>query len=212
MARSQLSRTIRYAQLLVPQPDLRATVRRWQARALAQLGPVVGILILACAALWAVAEYAAFKAELRVAETNRYLAQFHEPPVADAWRRLSTTWQAEGDRQDALLQRLAGLSGAELSTGLRDYRWFVMATIADHRLERDIDTVLQFYRRLALCIRIGSCDQSAAAAQLGDTPWRFRNQHYFHLESEYAGENIEAELELISPRPRAVHERVAAVS
>lgn len=212
MARSQLSRTIRYAHLYLPQPDLRATVRRWQARALAQLGPLVGVLILACAGLWAVAEYVAFKAELRVAETNRYLAQFHEPPVADAWRRLSTTWQAEGNRQDVLLERLAGLSGAELSTGVRDYRWFVMATIADHRLERDIDTILQFYRRLALCIRIGSCDQAVAAAQLGDGIWRFRNQHYFHLESEYVGENIDADLELISPRPQAANDQIASVS
>lgn len=212
MARSPFTRTLRLPNLPAPLVDPRATLGRWRARALAQLGPIVGVLILACAGLWAVAEYAAFKAELRVAETNRYLAQFHEPPVADAWARLSTAWQAEAPRQDALLRRLAGLSGAGLSSGLSDYRWFVMATIADHRLEQDIDTVLQFYGRLALCIRIGSCDQAAAAAQLGDTPWRFRNQHYFHLESEYVGENIEANLELISPRPRAAENRLAGLS
>jgi hypothetical protein len=212
MARSSLSRTLRLPQLRLARLDLRVAVRRWQALALAQLGPIVGILILVCGVLWATAEYAAFKSELRVAETNRHLAEFRQPPVADAWRRLSAAWEAEGDRQDALLRRLSGLSGTELGRGLRDYRWFVTSTIADRHLEQDIDTVLRFYRRLALCIRIGSCDPAAAAAQLGDTPWRFRNQHYFYLEAEYAGEDIESDLELISPRPQAAADRVAGLS
>jgi hypothetical protein len=60
--------------------------------------------------------------------------------------------------------------------------------------------VIRFYRRLAACVRIGSCDATLAAAMFGSAAWSFRNQHYYFLEEEYQVDEIDAVIEMIAPR------------
>ena len=70
---------------------------RWQHRRqvlLDHFGLVAGLLLLVCALLWAAVEHSRHVAELRVAETNRHIAAFHEPPVGEAWQRVADAWQA----------------------------------------------------------------------------------------------------------------------
>jgi hypothetical protein len=88
---------------------------RQRALVLAQLWPVFGVLLLLCALLWGIGQYAGYKTDLRRAETGRYLAQFQEPPVIEAWQHLNSVWRSEERRQEVLLERVAGLSGAELA-------------------------------------------------------------------------------------------------
>lgn len=182
------------------QPDLGARWHGGRAWLADNLGLVAGVLLLLCAALWAVAEHAGQKAVLRAAETNRYIAAFQDPPVADAWLHLTRTWQAERARQSALLERIAALSGNALARPLRHYRAFVIDTVADHRLARDIDTMLRFYRRLALCIRVGGCDPARAAGRFGSAAWSFRNQHYYYLLEVSRVDEIDRALDVIAPR------------
>ena len=173
---------------------------RHRAAALAQLWPVFGMLLLLCAMLWGIGQYAGYKADLRRAETGRFIAQFREPPVAAAWQRLSAAWQAEGERQDALLTRMAGLSGAALEGSLRNYRDFVLDTVEDYRLAPDIETVRSFFMRVGVCVRVGNCDPAVARAQLGPALWRFRDQqeHYFALEGLTA--EVDRMVSLIAPQ------------
>jgi hypothetical protein len=191
MMLSQIRRAPRLAPVQLPRPALGALCRRHRELALLHLLPLFGILALLCAALWGIGQHAAQKSELRLAETERYVEQFQAPPVADAWQRLSATWQAELRRQNALLDRIAGRSGAPRDEALRAYQQFVLETVEEHRLQSEIATVLAFVKRLALCVRLGSCDSQVAAARLGDPLHRFRNQHYYYFALELPDEDLD---------------------
>jgi hypothetical protein len=161
---------------------------------------VAGLSLLACALLWAAGEHSRHVAGLRVAETNRHIAAFHGAPVGEAWQRVADAWQAKQARQSALLRRIAPLSGAALQAELGNYRAFVIDTVVEHGLARDIDTVIRFYRRLAACVRIGSCDARLAAGLFGSAAWSFRNQHYYWLLDEYEVDEIDSVIDVIAPR------------
>ncbi|HSA79419.1 MAG TPA: hypothetical protein VLE23_01270, partial [Geminicoccaceae bacterium] len=141
MWHSPTRRAPRLAPMPLPRLDLVDLWLRYRALVLAQLGPVFGVLLLLCAALWAVGEYASSKGELRRAETARYLAAFREPPVAEAWGRLSAAWLAERDRQSALLTQLPAPSETGFDDALRNYRQFVLETVEEQRLPPEIETV-----------------------------------------------------------------------
>lgn len=175
---------------------------RWQHRRqvlLNHFGLVAGLLLLVCALLWAAVEHSRHVAELRVAETNRHIAAFHDAPVGQAWQRVADAWQARQAPQSALLGRIAPLAGAPLQAELRNYRAFVIDTVVEHGLAQDIDTVIWFYRRLAACVRIGSCDARLAAGLFGSAAWSFRNQHYYWLLEEYEVDEIDRVIEVIAP-------------
>jgi hypothetical protein len=174
--------------------------RQGRKALLDHFGLVAALLLLACAVLWAAGEYGRHKATLRAAETGRHIAAFQSAPVGDAWQRLAATWQARQASQSALLRRIAPLSGAALQAELRNYRAFVIDTVIEAGLARDIDTVIGFYRRLASCIRIGSCDAGSAAGLFGSAAWSFRNQHYYWLLEEYEVDEIDGVLDVIAPR------------
>ena len=179
---------------------------RWQQQRQALLdhfGLVAGLLLVACAILWAAGEHSRHKAELRAAETSRLVADFHSAPVADAWRRLVGAWAAQRPRQAALLQRIAAHSGAPLQDELRHYRAFVLDTVVEQDLAPDIDTMIQFYRRLAACLRIGACNASLTAGLFGNAAWSFRNQHYYYLLEEYDVDEIDGVIDTIAPRAPA---------
>jgi len=191
MMLSQIRRLPRLAPVQLPRVRLGALGRRHREVAFAQLLPLFATVCLLCAALWGIGQHAAQRAELRLAETERHLQQFQAPPVADAWQRLNGAWQVELDRQHALLARVAGLSGARREEALRAYQRFVLEVVEEHRLQPEIETVLGFVKRLALCVRLGSCDRQAAATRLGDTLHRFRNQHHYYLALELPEEQLD---------------------
>jgi hypothetical protein len=199
MWHSPTRRSPRLEPLPLPRLDPAGLWRRHRAIVLAQLGPVLGVVLLLCAALWAVGEYAAYKDELRRAETSRYLAAFREPPVADAWGRLSAAWQAGQDRQSALLTKLAARSGIEFEIMLRNYQQFVLQTVEEQHLPPQIETVRQYFDGLAVCIRVGNCDQTVAAARLRPAVRQFRNQHYYYFQSEGAAAEFDRVAALITP-------------
>jgi hypothetical protein len=174
--------------------------RHHQQILLDHFGVVAGVLLLFCAMIWAAGEHARQQAGLRLAETNRHVAAFHAPPVGDAWRHLTVVWHAQRDRQSTLLRRIAPLSGAPLQAELGNYRAFVIDTVEEHALAADIATVVGFYRQLATCIRIGSCDATLAAGRFGSAAWSFRNQHYYYLQEEYEVDEIDRVIDAIAPR------------
>jgi hypothetical protein len=166
-----------------------------------RIGVLVGMLALLCGGLLAAAEYAEHRAELRLAETNRLLEEFRSGPVADAWGRLRTAWRAEQKRQNALLARIPSLAGPDLARTLRHHQMLVLETIEEYRLQDDIGVVHQFLIRLAVCVRMGSCDADVAAAQLGPALWTFRDQHRYYFAFEYSGVDLDQVIETIAPRP-----------
>jgi hypothetical protein len=165
------------------------------------LSALIGVLALLCAGLWTAGEYAEHRTELRLAETARYLDEFRSGPVAQAWARLRAAWRTEQGRQDALLARISSLAGRARARAVHEHQMFVLETIEEHGLQDEIEAVRQFLRRLAICVRIGSCDAAVAAAQLGPALWTFGDQHRYYFEFEYSGVLLEPDLETIAPRP-----------
>ncbi len=202
MGQSYSRRYPRLALPALPRPDLARFWRQQRPLLLAALAPLFALLLLVGGALWAIDEYASYKAEVRRAETGRYLAEFKEPPVADAWRRLSAAWQAEQGRQHVLLERVRSASDARFDLAVRNYRDFVLETIDEHRLSADIETVRGFFLRLEVCIRRASCDPAAAAAQLGPAVWQFRNQHYYYFALEGLAAEVDRAALVIAPPAR----------
>lgn len=184
---------------------IRVLGRRYLRPMLAETGPIVGVVLIVLFLGWrATAEYGSQKAALIVMETNRYLTEFQNPPVADAWRRLSEVWQAEQDRQRILLSRIVRLPFSERDVQLTHYQQFVVETVQEYRLERDIETVLRFFRRVASCIRVGGCDRTAVAHYFGSTVQAFRDQHYPYFEQEYPEAGIDLLIAEISPPEHAI--------
>jgi hypothetical protein len=166
-----------------------------------RIGVLVGMLALLCGGLWAASEYAEHRAELRLAETNRLLEEFRSGPVADAWTRLRTAWRAEQHRQNELLARIPSLTGPDLARTLRHHQMLVLETIEEYQLQDDIRVMHQFLIRLAVCVRMGSCDADVAAAQLGPALWTFLDQHRYYFAFEYSGVDLDQVVETIAPRP-----------
>lgn len=177
------------------------------AAPLADLRAVLLAALLALLALGfglkALGAYSERRAVIQAAETGRYLEEFAHDPVAGAWRRLSEAWQAELSRQHTLLQRFGtqALPGA-----LRHYHDFVLDAVDHYDMAPDIDLVLHYFKRLAMCIRIGSCERDLAAARLGDLIWQFRNQHYYYLADARPGEDFDRHFETIAPRQGAARD------
>jgi hypothetical protein len=173
---------------------------RQRAPALSEVCPLLLLLVVIAATWWAIGEHARYKSELRFAETRRYLTEFADQPVAGAWQRLSHAWQAELPRQEDLLGRVRTAGDDGLHAPFGAYREFVLATVEGYELADDVATVLRYFKRLALCVRMGSCDAEAVAAAFGDLPWSFRNQHYLYLRETYPEENLDRIFRLITGR------------
>jgi hypothetical protein len=141
---------------------------------LLDLARVLAILLVFAIGLLAIATYGERRAAIRTAETERYLEQFEHGAVAEAWRRLR-----KGPQVELAYDRLPALPGDPAT---------------------DIDTVLQYFKRLALCVRMGSCDAALTSARLGDLPWRFRERYYHVLTEAYPDETFDRYLAAVSPR------------
>jgi hypothetical protein len=197
----------RTGRLAPPKLSLGAWSGRPRTLLLPPISLLIGLLALLCVGLFTVGEYADHRAELRLAETGRFLDQFRSGPVAEAWQRLRTAWRAEQDRQDALLARIPSLTGRDLARALHDHQMFVLETIQEYQLHDEIEVVHRFLIRLAGCVRMGSCDADVAAAQLGPALWTFRDQHRHYFSFEYSGVDLDDYLESIAPRPTGPENR-----
>jgi hypothetical protein len=175
----------------------------------AEVAPLLALVLVLVGALIAVNQYGQLRLDRQHTETARYLAEFEHGPVAAAWRGLSETWRAEWPRQEALLARVAAEPADPPAAALYDYRRFVLETVDEHRLDEAIKTVFRYYRRLALCIRMGGCDQATAIDHLGEPAWRFRNQHYLFLTEHLTAQEVDQVFEILTPRP-ALHARAGS--
>lgn len=140
---------------------------------LLDLAPALAILLVFALGLLAIATYGERRAAIRIAETERYLEQFEHGAVAEAWQRLR-----KGPQVELAYDRLPALPGDPAT---------------------DIDTVLQYFKRLALCVRMGSCDAALTSARLRDLPWRFRERYYHVLAEAYPDEAFDRYLAAVSP-------------
>jgi len=182
-----------------------ARLRRWSVRpvpAVPDLLPGILCLVLFAGIFWAVTEHARHKAELKGAETERYLTEFAEAPVADAWHRLGGGGPRASPAPDTRFAQLVDPSpDRRLSDAVSRRPRALPDTAYRDRRAADLDVVVRFFRRLARCIRMDSCDQAQAAAELGDLAWRFRDRHRALLEAEYPGEDLDRDFATIAPRP-----------
>ncbi|HET6521315.1 MAG TPA: hypothetical protein VFG47_16070 [Geminicoccaceae bacterium] len=138
--------------------------------------------------------------ERRAAATTALLRQYAEPPVADAWARLSGAWRAHQRELEPLLERVRDASGPELEARVLDWNYRVDRIIAEEGLAGDIQTVLRFYQQVAFCVSVGHCDPETTRAFFGRDPWVFRNQHFPYLQAEFPDEDLDRYFEHLAPR------------
>jgi hypothetical protein len=122
-----------------------------------EVAPVLAVLLVSSLGLWAFTTYAERRAAIRTAETERYLEQFEQGPVADAWQRLHRPAEPAAPQPVAVPVDLAS----------------------------DIDLVRRYFERLALCVRMGSCDPTLTSRRLGNLPWRFLERYGQILQNAY---------------------------
>lgn len=174
-------------------------VRHSGAYLLGALLPIAMMLLLAGMGVLAMRQHADQTATVQAAEMSRLVTQFRSGPVADAWRTLHEAWQQEGRRQTVLLSRLAGLSGDRYAAALHNYRDFVIETVEDRRLAQPVRVAFGFFKRLAVCVRVGHCPPDAARHAFGDAIWQFRNQHYYYFEAELSLAELDRVARMIAP-------------
>ena len=138
-----------------------------------KIAPVLTILLVSSLGLWAFTIYAERRTAIRTAETERYLEQFEHGPVADAWQRL----RRHGPAEPATPQAVA-----------------VPVDLAS-----DIDLVLHYFERLALCVRMGSCDPTLTSRRLGNLPWRFLERYGQILQDAYPDAAADPSSATVSP-------------
>lgn len=165
-----------------------------------QLILVLGVLALLGGAFLAIDQYSRQRAEVRLAETNRFLEEFRSGRVGAAAARVRAAWQAEAARQEFLLARLARTAGTDAARRRREHQEFVLETIEEYGLAPDIEVVRRFVATLAACVRVDSCDRDTTAAQLGPALRAFRDQHWYYFQFEYSGIDLDRHLETIAPR------------
>jgi hypothetical protein len=139
--------------------------------------------------------------ERRAAVTTALLRQYAEPPVADAWTRLSQAWREHGSELEPLLERVRAARGPEeLEPLVLEWNHRIDRIIEEEDLAGDIHAVLRFYQQVAFCVSVGHCDAETTAAFFGREPWEFRNQHFPYLDAEFGAEELDGYFERIAPR------------
>lgn len=134
---------------------------------------IVGLLGAIVAAVWGYFEYLDRKAEGRVAETLKFIDRFDRSPVWDARRRIFTVWhRATGDVIRILTKEYTEPK----------WRKFVNELVENNEIEIDVQTLIDFYESLNICIDEGICDGETAFAFFGEKASLFRNQHFVYLE------------------------------
>jgi len=202
MQQTEIRRSMQVAR---PETGTAVWWQRRRAVLLPQIILVLSVLALIGGAFLAVGLYSRHSAELRLAETHRFLDQVRAGPVAAAWARVNAAWRTEAARQEALLAQLTAVSGPGRLRIRRDHRLFVLETIEEYGLQPEIEAVRQFVVRLATCVRVGSCDRDVATAQLGPALWQFRDQHLPYFQFEHAGADLDPYLATIAPRLAPPH-------
>lgn len=175
-----------------------------------EVGPLLALVMVLLGALLAVGQYEQLRLDRQRAETARYLAEFDHGPVAAAWRCLSEVWQAEWPRQEALLALPAAAPADPASAELQAYRRVALDAVDGDRVAEAITTVFRYYRRLALCVRMGGCDQATAVDHLGELAWGFRTHHYLFLTGRLAAHEVDQVFEILAPGPPGGGEGQAA--
>jgi hypothetical protein len=170
--------------------------------AIIDLAPVLVILLASALGLFAATHYAERRSAIRAVETERYLEQFEQGPVAQAWQRLGQSSQAARADADTLADRSPGSSGSALRV-----RTAVLEVALATDVAADVDVVVQYFKRLALCVRMGSCDPAMTAARLGDRLWRFRDRYHWILQEAYLNEPFERYFAAVAPRTGAAPSR-----
>ena len=159
----------------------------------------LAVVVLVTAVFWGIGQHRTVQEMIVEAETDRYIAAFREEPVAPAWQRLSEVWPRELARQNALLDRLGGGPPTE---SFRHFQHFVLETVRENGMQREIAIVVGYFRRLALCVQIGNCDADAVRARFGDLPRRFLNQHFLYLSEAYPEQDLQPTFEALAPSDR----------
>lgn len=144
----------------------------WPHRAIDWIN-LIGQCILIIGGLGAVYQYFDVKQENRVKETMAQLQVFNSDPLLATRLKLGNVWESY---QAQLLQLKQREFKSEQDTALIQGK-IVIPIIQQRQLRRDIDSLVDFFDNLSICIQNRICDGKVARAFLGSYAQSFYELH-----------------------------------
>jgi hypothetical protein len=144
----------------------------WPHRAIDWIN-LIGQCILIIGGLGAVYQYFDVKQENRVKETMAQLQVFNSDPLLATRLKLGNVWES----YQAPLSQLNQHAVKSDQDKARIQATIVMPIIHQYQLRRDIDSLVDFFDNLSICIQNRICDGKVARAFLGSYAQSFYELH-----------------------------------
>ena len=130
----------------------------------------VGLLALLAGGTFAIVQYLDKEQGDRIKASLDLLVRYNDKHVVEARLRLSDVWSRE-EEAIAILVRKPGVAIAEINS-------FVVTVIKTDQLHTSIDTIVDFYDLVEVCIEKNLCDRTAARALFARGAKSFFMLHY----------------------------------
>jgi hypothetical protein len=157
----------------------------------------LGAIFVVC---FGVFEYLDSKEALRISRTQDLMKEYTAGSVGEARRLISQTLQLYIPVIDKL--RATPMSSEAAAAAHADLVHFLVRESRDAKgLAAEIDTVLEFYERLFVCVEHRLCDADIARAYFqSDVRWTFSNFRPYILERRKNSSNYAVEAERLVSR------------
>lgn len=123
----------------------------------------IELIGLAAAGLFAVVQYMAHTADVRVEKTIDFLKSWSSEPVAGCYARISAVWNDEGTKKKFMSLVDETFDDPDAMEPGRKLGDFVLATIKKNQLDQPIYRLNEFYATVSACVKRDICDRSLAA-------------------------------------------------
>ena len=126
---------------------------------------IVGAFV---AAAWGLNEYFNKRKEGRIKATLEYRQELNKDPVLSAQRKIDDILTSQ---KNLILETISNKSED-------DWTKLVYSIVESNNLQQPLDTLVNFYEDVYLCISNSICDEQTAIALFGNKVIAFRNQFY----------------------------------
>ena len=130
----------------------------------------VGLIALVAGGIFAIVQYLDKEQGDRVKASLDLLIRYNDKHVVEARLRLTDVWAREEDALETLVRKPA--------VAISEINSFVITTIKVDGLHTSIDTMVDFYDLVEVCIEKKLCDRTAARALFARSAKSFFMLHY----------------------------------
>ncbi len=130
--------------------------------------------------LFAGHQYLEHKMETRIQATLDFVARYQGDVVHEAQTRISTAWRKAQTEEMKILNTKA-VTDTERKAKNKLWSEFVQQTIAKHDLYASIETLMDYFTALSVCVNRNICDATSAYSFFGYPAKNFYERHFVHI-------------------------------